>query len=69
MSIVCRGNRCQRILQFSKLKSIFPKWFGEMPGRKMGDLETLYDEDDVNEKEVDEEEEEVEYSEHSEEEE
>ena len=34
-----------------------------MPGRKMGDPETLYDEDDVNEKEVDEEEEEVEYSE------
>ena len=80
MSVVCRGNRCQRILHFAKLNSIFPRWFGELPGRKMGDPETPDGEDDVNEEEVDEEEEEdeveddddeeeEEYSEYSEEEE
>merc|ERR1719150_850407 len=47
-----------------------PRWFGELPGRKMGDPETPDGEDDVNEEEVDEEEEEdeVEYDEEEEEE-
>ena len=44
----------------AKLNSIFPRWFGELPGRKMGDPETPDGEDDVNEEEVDEEEEEEE---------
>ena len=69
MSVVCRGNRCQRILHFAKLNSIFPRWFGELPGRKTGDPETLDGEDDVNEEEIEDEEEEVEYDDEEEEEE
>ena len=47
----------------------YNRWFGELPGRKMGDPETPDGEDDVNEEEVDEEEEEVEYDDDDEEEE
>ena len=59
----------KRILQFAKLNSIFPRWFGELPGRKTGDPETLDGEDDVNEEEIEDEEEEVEYDDDEEEEE
>ena len=48
---------------------LYNRWFGELPGRKMGDPETPDGEDDVNEEEIEDEEEEVEYDDDEEEEE
>merc|ERR1712029_906456 len=51
----------EKIEEFTKsARAKLPKWFGERPGKKSGEPESLEDEDDEEEEEYEEEEEEEE---------